>query len=139
MTAAEFLNLHKLRKTPARLSIIRNLMASSRPLSESDFREKMQETYERITFYRSMQTLMEAGVIHRIVADHMNVCYALNSCTMKQHEHLSDHIHFHCIKCGMIECLKGVTIQHYTLPDGYQNKECNVMVKGICKQCTEKI
>jgi Fur family transcriptional regulator, ferric uptake regulator len=98
----------------------------------------MQDSYDRITFYRTIQTLMEAGVIHRIVADNTTVRYALNHCTSQIHEHNNDHVHFYCTKCGTVECLKGVVIQQYKLPDGYNEEECNVVIKGLCKQCSEK-
>ena len=88
MTSAEILSNHLLRKTPARLSIVQHLLTSDTPLSESDFHEKMQENYDRITFYRSMQTLMEAGIVHRIVADNTTLRYALNQCSLHVHAQL---------------------------------------------------
>lgn len=138
MTPAEILTLHHLRKTPTRIAIVQNLLTSSLPLSENEIHEKMQENYERITFYRTVLTLIEAGVIHRIVADNTTVRYALNHCTPQHHEHYSDHVHFYCSQCGKVECLKGVAVQQYLVPDGYRKDECNVVIKGICKHCTAK-
>jgi Fur family transcriptional regulator, ferric uptake regulator len=135
MTSAEILSLHHLRKTPARLAIVQHLLTSTLPQSESEIHEKMHETYDRITFYRSIQTLMEAGVVHRIVADNTTVRYALNQCTEKQHEHHNDHVHFYCKKCGCVECLNGIVIGNYPLPNGYQKEDCDVVIKGVCKNC----
>ncbi|MDD4920965.1 MAG: transcriptional repressor [Bacteroidales bacterium] len=138
MTASEILTLHHLRKTPTRIAIVQNLLTSGLPLSENDIREKMQDSYERITFYRTIQTLMEAGIIHRIIADNTTVRYALNHCTSQQHKHQSDHVHFYCTQCGRVECLKEIAVQQYFVPDGYRKDECEVMIKGICKQCSER-
>lgn len=138
MTSAEILTLHNLRKTPTRLAIVQNLQTSDLPLSENEIHEKMQESYDRVTFYRTVQTLMAAGVLHRIVADNTTVRYALNHCTPQYHEHNNDHVHFYCTRCGKVECLKGVTVQQYLLPDGYRKDESHVVIKGICNQCTNK-
>lgn len=138
MTSAEILSIHHLRKTPARLAIVQHLQTSNLPQSESEIHEKMQESYDRITFYRSIQTLMEAGIVHRIVADNTTVRYALNQCSDHQHEHFANHVHFYCKQCGSVECLKEVAIQQYELPDGFQKQECDVVIKGLCRKCTEK-
>lgn len=138
MTSTEILSLHHLRKTPARLAIVQHLLTAHQPQSESDIHEKMQETYDRITFYRSMQTLMEAGVVHRIVADNTTVRYALNHCTPHQHVHYNDHVHFYCKQCGSVECLKDVPVGPFNMPSGYQREECDVVIKGLCRRCTDK-
>lgn len=135
MTASEILTLHHLRKTPARLAIVQHLLTSELPQSESEIHEKMQDAYDRITFYRSIQTLMEAGIVHRIVADNTTVRYALNQCTQHLHEHHNDHVHFYCKQCGSVECLKGVPIGQYPIPEGYQREECDVVIKGMCRNC----
>ena len=137
MTPTEILTQHHLRKTPARISVVQCLQASERALSESEIHENMQESYDRITFYRTVQTLMEAGVLHRIVADNTTIRYALNHCTEQHHEHQNDHVHFYCTRCGTVECLKEVASQTYILPKGYIKKECSIVIKGICKNCAD--
>lgn len=138
MTAADILTLHHLRKTPTRLSIIQSLMSTSLPQSESDMHVKMPATYDRITFYRSIQTLLETGIIHRIVADNTTVRYALNHCSIHFHNHTSNHVHFYCKKCLKVECLKDISVHEYELPEGYSSDSCDVVIKGLCKQCSSK-
>lgn len=136
MTPTEILTLHHLRKTPTRLAIIQYLQASNLPQSENDIHKKMQDSYDRITFYRTIQTLMEENIIHRIVTDNKTVRYALNHCTSSLNEQEIDHVHFFCKMCGKVECIEEVTVQQYHLPDGYREEECDVVIKGLCKQCT---
>jgi Fur family transcriptional regulator, ferric uptake regulator len=138
MTPAEILNHHHLRKTPARLCIVQYLQESKKPLSENEMRAKMKESYDRITFYRTAQALVEAGVIHRIAADNTHVRYALNSCTHLHHVHENNHVHFYCTQCENVECMSQITIQDYLLPDGYNQEDCSVIIKGICKRCATK-
>lgn len=137
MSASEILTLHHLRKTPARLAIVQHLLTSELPQSESEIHEKMQDAYDRITFYRNIQTLMEAGIVHRIVADNTTVRYALNQCSQDLHEHHNDHVHFYCKQCGSVECLKGIAIGPYPLPEGYRKDECDVVIKGLCTNCAK--
>jgi len=138
MTASEILTLHHLRKTPTRLAIMQSLLAASLPQSESDMHDSMLATHDRITFYRTIQTLLESGIIHRIVADNTTVRYALNHCTNHDHNHSSDHVHFYCKECLKVECLKDISVREYDLPEGYSSDSCDVVIKGICKQCASK-
>jgi Fur family transcriptional regulator, ferric uptake regulator len=138
MSPTEILMLHHLRKTPTRLAILEYLQTTLLPQSENDIHKKMQDSYDRITFYRTIQTLMESGIIHRIVADNTTVRYALNHCTSVLNEQDADHVHFFCTKCGKVECMEEVAVQPYQLPEGYKKEECDVVVKGLCKECAIK-
>jgi len=136
MNAVEILQNHQLKKTSPRIAIIKALQDSSIPLSENEVKDKLGELYDRITFYRSVQTLMEAGIIHRIVADNITVKYALNSCD-KGHKHQTDHIHFFCQHCTLLVCLDEVKTQEYSLPKGFTAQECDVIIKGLCNKCNK--
>lgn len=134
MEAAEILQNHHLKKTSPRVSIIEALQTNPNPLSEAEVKEKMGALYDRITFYRSVQTLEEAGIIHRIVADNTVVKYALNHCE-KGHQHTSDHVHFYCTKCNALVCLNTIKTHAYELPEGFTCSHCEVVIKGMCNNC----
>ncbi len=134
MDAIEILQNHQVKKTSPRLSIIQALQTSQNPLSEGEVKEKMGGLYDRITFYRSVQTLEEAGIIHRIVADNTVVKYALNHCE-KGHQHSPDHVHFYCTQCNSLVCLNAVKTQAYELPEGFTSNQCDVVIKGMCNKC----
>jgi Fur family ferric uptake transcriptional regulator len=134
MDAPEILQNHHLKKTSPRVSIIQALQTSPNPLSEAEVKEQMGALYDRITFYRSVQTLEEAGIIHRIVADNTVVKYALNHCE-KGHQHGSDHAHFYCTKCNTLVCLNTIKTHAYELPEGFAPSQCDVIIKGMCNIC----
>ncbi len=134
MNAVEILQNHQLKKTTPRVAIIRALQESTLPLSENEVKEKMGDMYDRITFYRSVQTLMKTGIIHRIVVDNVTVKYALNHCEEKHH-HKTNHVHFFCYKCNVLICLDDVKTQTYQLPKGFTTRQCDVVIKGLCKTC----
>lgn len=136
MKPNDILQQHEVKKTLSRIALIKALQTSNQPLSENEIRERMLDQYDRITFYRNVQTLSESGILHRIVIDNTHVKYALNCCE-KEHHHAIDHVHFYCKECGKTVCLDEVPVQHYPLPDGFKLEECDVVIKGFCKDCPE--
>lgn len=138
MNASEILHQHNIKKTSSRVAIINALQSSELPLSENEIKEVMQEQYDRITFYRNVQTLSESGIIHRIVIDNTLVKYALNCCE-HGHQHSTNHVHFFCKSCQQTVCLEDVCVQQYTLPSGYKMTDCEVVIKGVCQTCNPPV
>jgi Fur family ferric uptake transcriptional regulator len=134
MKPNDILQQHEVKKTLSRIALIKALQTSNQPLSENEIRVRMLDQYDRITFYRNVQTLSESGILHRIVIDNTHVKYALNCCE-KEHHHAIDHVHFYCKECGKTICLDKVPVQQYSLPDGFKLEECDVVIKGFCKNC----
>ncbi len=135
MNAIEVLKVHGIRKTPGRLAIIKAIQDHERPLSEQEIKKEMVEIYDRITFYRNMQTLASAGIIHKIVVDNTVVKYGLNCCE-KGHRHQNEHAHFYCEECQSVVCLKDVKIPSFNLPAGYQLADSDIIIKGKCSICS---
>jgi len=129
MQALEILQQHQLKKTSPRLAIIEVLQSAITHLAEAEISEQMGSHYDRTTFYRSMQTLSDAGVIHRIVIDRFTVKYALRQ--------LPDHAHFYCNNCRKLICLEDVQPGPYNLPVGFQTSEAEVIIKGLCNKCSK--
>jgi len=138
MTASDILEHHRVKKTTPRVALIKALQAGDAPLSESEIKNLMGELYDRVTFYRSVQTLSRAGIIHRIVADNVMVKYALNNCE-NGHHHQVDHAHFYCHKCHALFCLRSIRLETLTLPDGFVDEEHDLVIRGVCKQCNEAV
>jgi Fur family transcriptional regulator, ferric uptake regulator len=135
MGAAEVLKKHGLKKTTPRVSIINVLTSAKHPMSESEIKIRMGDLYDRVTFYRNVQSFINAGVMHKIIVDNRRVRYALN-CIERHNQFSSSHAHFICRVCEKIVCLDQVEKFAYTLPPGFTREECDVMVKGLCDQCS---
>jgi Fur family ferric uptake transcriptional regulator len=138
MNATAILKLHEIKKTPGRISIINALQENCKPLSESEIRKEMRENYDRITFYRNIQTLSAAGIIHKIVVDNTCVRYGLNCCEAKHehHVHRNEHAHFYCEACQNVVCLEQVRIPQFNLPDGYKSMDSDIIIRGKCEKCS---
>lgn len=137
MTAPEILKQHDIKKTPARVAMINVLQNSEFPVSESEIKEEMSNLYDRITFYRNIQTLSAAGIIHKIVADNTTVRYALNSCE-HGHKHTAGHAHFFCEGCRVVICMSQIKVPEYELPKGFRYADCDVIIRGICEKCNKE-
>ncbi len=131
MKAHDILHKHNLIRTSCRQSIIDTIVNSGFAISEEEIKLRIESTYDRTTFYRSFKTLIENGIIHKIVVDNQLVKYALS-----ENKPVSkNHVHFYCNHCGIVECLSGAEIQSPRLPAGYQQVEAELIIKGICIKC----
>ncbi|MCD8264333.1 MAG: transcriptional repressor [Tannerellaceae bacterium] len=135
MNAADILKSKGLKKTAQQILLINILQNSDISLTENDIKAAMGEMYDRVTFYRTVQTLQEAQIIHRIAVDNITVKYVLND--FHTAPHASNHAHFFCINCQQVVCLGYVSAPTYTLPEGYRAESCETLIKGICKDCSK--
>lgn len=134
MNAVEILRSKGLKKTAQRIMLINILESSTISLTESDIKSKMGDLYDRVTFYRTVQTLLDAEIIHRIVVDNIIVKYALN----RTEHHAENHAHFFCQICHSVTCLEDAVAFQYNLPAGFEAQEYEVLIKGICNKCHAK-
>ena len=131
MNAIELLKSKGLKKTAQRIMLINLLKSNKIALTEDDIKNEMGDLYDRITFYRTIQTLLDSDLIHSITINNKTVKYALN----EESSHGSNHGHFFCKKCHQITCLGDLPIIDYSLPSGYKSDEYEVLIKGICCHC----
>ena len=129
MSAIDILRGKGLKKSAQRIAIISILLDKQIPLTESNIKEEMGDMYDRVTFYRTIQTLLENNIIHRITIDNVTVKYALNN--SQNHSH----IHFYCKICHSVTCFEDIPLQEYHLPENFEQEECEVLIKGICNKC----
>lgn len=133
MNAVELLKSKGLKKTAQRIMLINILQKASIALTESDIKAEMGDLYDRITFYRTVQILLDADIIHRITVDNTIIKYALNTLHTPKSE--MDHAHFFCKKCHSVMCIGDIPLIKYRLPEGFTSDECEILIKGICANC----
>lgn len=133
----DILKMHGIKKTLGRISIINIIRDKNRPLSENEIKAEMGEFYDRITFYRNIQTFIQVGIIHKIVVDNTIVKYGLNDCE-KGHFHHNLHAHFYCERCHAVICMKDICIPQFDLPKGFQIEDCDIIIRGKCQKCSKE-
>ena len=73
ITGEEILNAHDLRNTGCRKFILSELLKNDAALSENELKGPYPVLFDRVTFYRTLKTLEEKGIIHRIVLNDNSV------------------------------------------------------------------
>lgn len=134
--ASEILQDHGLRKTSAREAVLHVFSKKSIALSHGDIEQNLKGEFDRVTVYRTLASFLEKGIIHKVLDDSEASKYALCSHKCDEHHHHDNHVHFKCNKCGNSECLEGVKIPDLSLPKGYQAQESNLLIEGVCKDCS---
>jgi Fur family transcriptional regulator, ferric uptake regulator len=134
MKAQDILHQHNLIRTSCRQSIIDTIVNSGFAISEDEIKHKVEGNYDRTTFYRSFKTLIENGIIHKIVVDNQLVKYAITETNPVSEKH----IHFYCNQCGIVKCLPDAEVNTPKLPTGYKQVETELIVKGFCNNCNQQ-
>jgi Fur family ferric uptake transcriptional regulator len=136
MTAEQILKKYGIKKTVCRKCILDKLIESENTaLTETEITDAFANLFDRVTFYRSLKTLEENKVIHRIVLNNTTVKYALS-------EHLvltKIHPHFHCTRCNKVICLDSSLLdKELALPAGYKIESVQILLEGICSNCQKE-
>ena len=121
--------------TDSRLQILNMFYHAPGALAHADIEKKASDKIDRVTIYRTLQTFEEKGIIHTIPTADNSVKYALCKDQCAEGHHHDNHVHFVCEQCENTVCLDEVTIPEISLPKGYEAKQVEVIVSGICKEC----
>jgi len=127
------LKTYGLRVTDCRLGVIQLFLETKGALSQGDLESKFKQ-YDRVTLYRTLNSFLEYGILHRIPSESGTATYGLSYSEDTSTNH--NHIHFKCNDCGQIECLTDQKIPPIALPKGYKKEKVNLIVDGICAACS---
>lgn len=131
---AEILKDNQLRVTSCRRDVLQTFLKRKIALSHADLEEALKENYDRVTIYRTLKTFLDSDLIHKVLDDSGATKYALCIHDVDAHDH--EHVHFKCLKCGQTNCIEEISLPVIQLPNGYIGKEMNLLVQGICKNCS---
>ncbi|BDD06392.1 Fur family transcriptional regulator [Aureibacter tunicatorum] len=136
MKSSEIFKKYDLRVTKCRRAIIDMLEESDCALAHSDLEEQLKE-FDRVTLYRTLNTFLEIGIVHKVLDDHGVAKYALcnDSCDGAKKQHSHEHVHFKCKICDKTTCIDSVEVPEISLPEGFKVEETNILIVGVCKFC----
>jgi Fur family ferric uptake transcriptional regulator len=129
------LKSHKIKPTAMRLLVLEYLLDREAAVSLTDLYEAFEKS-DRTTLYRTLKVFEENGMVHSINDGTGVPKYALCSDACDPGHHDDAHIHFHCDKCGKTFCLPKFRIPGFELPENFNKREVNLVVKGNCADCT---
>ena len=128
------LKSHNLRITDCRLDVIDFFIKAKNALSRGDLEAQFKK-YDRVTLYRTLNSFLDSGILHKIPNSMGIAAYGPchETCSPEKHNH--NHIHFKCNDCGQIECIEDEKVPNVSVPDGYQIESVNLIVDGVCAAC----
>jgi Fur family ferric uptake transcriptional regulator/Fur family zinc uptake transcriptional regulator len=135
----QLLKTNGLRRTSAREAILQLLTNARRPLSHQDIlkRRKGTGSLDRVTVYRTLETLQEAGLLHRI----QGMDGSWRFCRHKSESPgkcAGNHIHFLCSRCDQMSCLPEQPLPWIVAPAGAAIHSKQLVVHGHCAACVRK-
>ncbi len=131
--AAEILKKSGLKQTAGRIALLKVLLKADKPLSHRQICEELGDLYyDPVSVYRSLESFIVAGFVHKVEDNNRSWLYAL--CTCEEESHC--HPHFFCRNCGKCECLRSYSIPRIEdLNNNYIVEEQRYYIKGICSSC----
>jgi Fur family ferric uptake transcriptional regulator len=125
-----------LRSTAPRVAVLRELESASSPMSHADLVDSLgDEGYDRVTIYRNLTDLTEAGLVVRAdLGDHV-WRFELKR---EGEEHGSSHPHFTCTDCGTVACLPEESVSIAStkgVPRAVSKRAVEVQLRGLCDRC----
>ncbi len=134
-STTDILKAHQLRITNSRKDVLQEFLEKNAALSLGVLEERF-PAYDRVTLYRTLNSFLEAGIIHKIPNDQGTATFGLCHTTCGPEDHRHDHVHFKCNTCGKLECLDELNVPDVIVPVGYTINNVNMIVDGTCIDCT---
>jgi len=135
-TATDLLRNAGVKVTRARVRALDLLAAARQPLCHAEVEAQLAATgdaaIDRVTLYRVLDSLVACGLALR-ATDTRGVFRFSAAGAQRQHD---GHVHFRCIDCGGVFCLKATPPPPPKLPRGFRLAEVEFDVRGTCADCT---
>jgi Fur family ferric uptake transcriptional regulator len=131
------------RITGARVKVLAALLGADRAFSHQDVQDALADM-DRVTLYRALDCLTEAGLAHKIPGDDRVFRYSAGTdhgLAPDQGPH-HQHGHFKCTRCARVFCLDSIgdagllrdALQE-TLGKGFRSHDIEFTIKGWCADC----
>ncbi len=132
---SQLLRDRDLRATTFRLKLLTCLQAYHSAMPHAAIQSAM-EPIDRVTLYRTLDSLIQKGIIHKAYQEGSNIYYAIcdENCDSSHHH---EHLHFRCSVCETVTCQLPSHTLKISIPD-YEVHKVDIHVDGVCKSCKRK-
>ena len=135
--AEDLLGSVNLRRTRPRVAILNVLFGAKKPMTQEEIASKLgSDRPNRVTIYRTLETLVEADLVHKAFTRERAWHFELaDNCTESQ-----CHPHFTCTKCSDTHCLPEISMPMPRSPyKGFNISHLRVQLDGLCPKCNPKV
>jgi Fur family ferric uptake transcriptional regulator len=119
--------------TPGRVRVLDVLRSAQQPVSHADLETQLADA-DRVTLYRVLDSLVACGLALK-AADARGVFRFSAAGAPRPHD---GHVHFRCVDCGGVFCLKAPPPPPPKLPRGFRLADIEYDVRGTCAGCARK-
>lgn len=132
----EILQRHGIRPTAVRILLLEIMERFENTFSLADL-EVEADTLDKSSIFRTLTLFAQHHLLH-VVEDGSGatkycLCHNDHACCVEEM-----HCHFHCEACGKTFCLDQIHIPAISYPEGYEVREINYLIKGLCPACRAK-
>lgn len=124
---------HDIRPTSVRILVLKAISSYHNTFSLSDLETDL-DSVDKSSIFRTLILFAEHHVIHEMEdgSGCTKYCFCHNDheCSVEEL-----HCHFYCEKCHKTYCLENTHIPIVDYPEGFQLREVEYMLKGICPNC----
>ena len=123
-------------RTKFRTDLLNLFLTQKRSLSIEDILIHFNNSINKVTVYRSLDSFEEKGLIHQVPDSNNFKRYSLcreDECSTSSHNH--NHGHFICYSCNQTYCIEDVKSPDITGLKGFYIKEFKLTLEGYCKDC----
>lgn len=129
------LSTYKLKTTPIRERVLQIMKNAKYALTHQEIEEFFEDGVDRVTLYRTLNTFVEKGIVHKILDEKGASVFAICKDACTDHHHIDQHLHFFCSSCHKTYCLHEVKSPTFKLPNGFTVSQVDVKVTGVCQNC----
>jgi Fe2+ or Zn2+ uptake regulation protein len=127
-----------LEATPNRLAALRALHGMGYAASAQEVLEALPAgTMDRVTLYRTLDTLAARGVISKTSAADRSFRY----CSTPENG-ITPHCHFYCRKCGRMHCLAPAPLEQWAMRTAAEHnvdvQRIEIRLDGLCAACSKR-
>ena len=129
------------RITDARVKVLAALLDAERAFSHQDVQEAFSDM-DRVTLYRALDCLTDAGLAHKIAGDDRVFRYSAGTEHGSEPHH--QHGHFKCTRCSKVFCLDSIgdaemlqNALQQSLGKGFRSHDIEFTIKGWCADCAK--
>lgn len=136
MNAVEILKKHQLSKTHCRVLVLEHLMKNRKAFTQSDIEKDLKPLCNRSTIYRILDKMVLKDIIVKVDSGDSFRFFFDESMLDKGK---TAYVFFECNRCQRIIPLQPVDSLRLQVPDTFEVKSTNFIVRGLCDTCKKQM